>query len=51
MAKANQPAAKFRIGYVTATVWTGGYREGAAVTLGNFDYDFTQLVVNFGYRF
>lgn len=24
MAKANQPAAKFRLGYVTATVWKNG---------------------------
>ena len=37
--------------YVSATVWSGGYREREAVTLGNFDYDFTQLLVNFGYRF
>lgn len=34
--------------YVNATVWSGGYRDREAVTLGNFDYAFTQLVVNFG---
>jgi hypothetical protein len=37
--------------YVTATLWDGGYRERDAVALGNFDYDFRQLMVNFGYRF
>ncbi len=37
--------------YVNTTVWNGGYRDRAAVALGNFDYAFTQLLVNFGYRF
>jgi len=37
--------------YANATVWAGGYREREAVTLGNFDYDFTQVTLNFGYRF
>ncbi len=37
--------------YVSATLWAGGYREREAAALGNFDYDFRQLTLNFGYRF
>ena len=37
--------------YVSATLWAGGYREREAAALGNFDYDFRQVMVTFGYRF
>ncbi len=41
MAKANQPVAKFRVGYVTATVWKNE---------GNGDKSFYNTVVSKSYR-
>jgi hypothetical protein len=41
MAKANQPAAKFRVGYVTATVWKNQ---------GNGDREFYNTVVSKSYK-
>jgi len=41
MAKANQPAAKFRVGWVTATVWANE---------GNGDKPFYNTVVSKSYK-